>query len=88
MVVALLNQGRRFTIYDLRLSNSFLRDELDEVADAARVTPLVVVPASCIFDAPFTMSNGKTVKILGWYDNEWGYSNRTVDLVQYMGEKL
>jgi len=44
--------------------------------------------ASCVFDAPLTMSNGKTVKILGWYDNEWGYSNRTVDLVQYMGEKL
>ena len=45
-------------------------------------------PASCIFDAPLTMSSGKTVKILGWYDNEWGYSNRTVDLVQFMGEKL
>ncbi|HET7479370.1 MAG TPA: type I glyceraldehyde-3-phosphate dehydrogenase [Rubrobacteraceae bacterium] len=45
-------------------------------------------PASCIFDAPLTMSGGKTVKVLGWYDNEWGYSNRTVDLVQYMGEKL
>ncbi len=45
-------------------------------------------PASCVFDSPLTMSNGDTVKVLGWYDNEWGYSNRTVDLVQYMGEKL
>jgi len=45
-------------------------------------------PASCIFDSPLTMSNGSTVKVLGWYDNEWGYSNRTVDLVQYMGERL
>ncbi len=45
-------------------------------------------PASCIFDAPFTMSSGKTVKILGWYDNEWGYSNRTIDLVEYIGQSL
>jgi glyceraldehyde 3-phosphate dehydrogenase len=45
-------------------------------------------PASCVFDSPLTMSNGRTVKVLGWYDNEWGYSNRTVDLVQFMGEKL
>jgi glyceraldehyde 3-phosphate dehydrogenase len=45
-------------------------------------------PSSCVFDSALTMSNGGTVKVLGWYDNEWGYSNRTVDLVQYMGEKL
>jgi glyceraldehyde 3-phosphate dehydrogenase len=45
-------------------------------------------PASCVFDSPLTMSNGNSVKVLGWYDNEWGYSNRTVDLVQYMGERL
>jgi glyceraldehyde 3-phosphate dehydrogenase len=45
-------------------------------------------PASCIFDSVLTMSNGSSVKVLGWYDNEWGYSNRTVDLVQYMGERL
>jgi glyceraldehyde 3-phosphate dehydrogenase len=45
-------------------------------------------PASCIFDSPLTMANGDSVKVLGWYDNEWGYSNRTVDLVQYIGENL
>jgi glyceraldehyde 3-phosphate dehydrogenase len=45
-------------------------------------------PASCIFDSALTMSNSGSVKVLGWYDNEWGYSNRTVDLVQYMGDKL
>jgi glyceraldehyde 3-phosphate dehydrogenase len=45
-------------------------------------------PASCVFDSALTMSNGNSVKVLGWYDNEWGYSNRTVDLVQYMGDKL
>ncbi len=45
-------------------------------------------PASCVFDAPLTLSSGKTVKILGWYDNEWGYSNRTVDIVRFIGESL
>jgi glyceraldehyde 3-phosphate dehydrogenase len=45
-------------------------------------------PASCIFDSSLTMSTGSTVKVLGWYDNEWGYSNRTVDLVAFMGDKL
>jgi glyceraldehyde 3-phosphate dehydrogenase len=45
-------------------------------------------PASCIFDSALTMSNSGSVKVLGWYDNEWGYSDRTVDLVQYMGDKL
>ena len=45
-------------------------------------------PHSCIFDSGSTMSMGKTVKVLGWYDNEWGYSNRTCDLVAYVGEQL
>ncbi len=45
-------------------------------------------PASCVFDSPLTMANGNSVKVLGWYDNEWGYSNRTVDLAQYIGERL
>jgi glyceraldehyde 3-phosphate dehydrogenase len=38
-------------------------------------------PHSSIFDALSTMVIGKTVKILSWYDNEWGYSNRVVDLI-------
>jgi glyceraldehyde 3-phosphate dehydrogenase len=36
---------------------------------------------SCIFDSSLTMVNGNTVKVVGWYDNEWGYSNRIVDLL-------
>ncbi len=43
-------------------------------------------PASCIFSAEDTMANGRMVKVLGWYDNEWGYSNRIVDLIAFVGE--
>jgi glyceraldehyde 3-phosphate dehydrogenase len=41
--------------------------------------------ASCIYSAIDTMANGPMVKVLGWYDNEWGYSNRLVDLVAFVG---
>jgi glyceraldehyde 3-phosphate dehydrogenase len=42
-------------------------------------------PASCIFSAKDTMAKDSLVKVLGWYDNEWGYSNRLVDLVGFIG---
>lgn len=45
-------------------------------------------PASCIFDAGLTKVTGNLVKVVGWYDNEWGYSNRLVDLVSLVGSKL
>lgn len=48
-------------------------------------TDIVTDPASCIFDAGMTNANGNMAKVLGWYDNEWGYSNRLVDLVGLVG---
>lgn len=51
-------------------------------------TDIVTDPASCIFDAPLTKVIGNQVKVLGWYDNEWGYSNRVADLITYIGETL
>jgi glyceraldehyde 3-phosphate dehydrogenase len=49
---------------------------------------IVTDPASCIFDAGLTKVIGDQVKVVGWYDNEWGYSNRLVDLVTYVGASL
>jgi glyceraldehyde 3-phosphate dehydrogenase len=42
-------------------------------------------PASCILDAPLTLAMGNLVKVLGWYDNEWGYTSRLVDLAAIVG---
>jgi glyceraldehyde 3-phosphate dehydrogenase len=49
---------------------------------------IVTDPASCIFDAGLTKVIGDQVKVVGWYDNEWGYSNRLVDVVDLVGETL
>jgi glyceraldehyde 3-phosphate dehydrogenase len=46
---------------------------------------IVGSPASCTFDAPLTLAMGNLVKVLGWYDNEWGYANRLVDLAVLVG---
>jgi len=86
------------------LSREVTRDEVNAVMKAAAEGPLkgileytedpivssdiVTSPASCIFDAGVTIAMGDSVKVLGWYDNEWGYSNRLVDLVTFVGATL
>ena len=49
---------------------------------------IVTDPASCIYDAPLTKVIGNQVKVVGWYDNEWGYSNRLVDITELVASKL
>jgi glyceraldehyde 3-phosphate dehydrogenase len=59
-----------------------------DYSDAPLVSSDIVGnPASCVFDSGLTMAMGNLVKVLGWYDNEWGYSNRLVDLVGIIGAK-
>ncbi|TDU83758.1 glyceraldehyde 3-phosphate dehydrogenase [Kribbella voronezhensis] len=45
-------------------------------------------PSSCIFDAPLTQANGTIVKVFGWYDNEWGYTSRLLDLTELVARSL
>lgn len=49
---------------------------------------IVTNPASCVFDSGLTRVQGDQVKVAGWYDNEWGYSNRLVDLCEKLGASL
>jgi glyceraldehyde 3-phosphate dehydrogenase len=58
---------------------------LDYSEDPIVSSDIVGSAASCTFDAPLTMAMGNLVKVLGWYDNEWGYSNRLVDLAVVIG---
>ncbi|HSJ45275.1 MAG TPA: type I glyceraldehyde-3-phosphate dehydrogenase [Euzebyales bacterium] len=60
-----------------------------EVSDDPIVSvDIIGNPHSCILDSLATMTTGSTIKVLGWYDNEWGYSCRLVDLVAFVGERL
>jgi len=62
----------------------FLRYSTDPIVSSDIVTD----PASCIFDAPLTKVIGNQAKVIGWYDNEWGYSNRLADLITLVGKSL
>jgi glyceraldehyde 3-phosphate dehydrogenase len=76
--------------------NSFMRTAADGrlkgilkyTEDPIVSSDIVTDPHSCIFDSGLTKVIGNQVKIVGWYDNEWGYSCRLVDLVQYIGQSL
>ena len=65
-----------------------LKGILEYTEDPIVSSDIVNWPASCTFDASLTMAQGKSVKVIGWYDNEWGYSNRLVDLTTFIGTQL
>ncbi|AJP01493.1 MULTISPECIES: type I glyceraldehyde-3-phosphate dehydrogenase [Streptomyces] len=66
-----------------------LKGILEYTEDAIVSSDIVNEPASCTFDASLTMvQEGTNVKVIGWYDNEWGYSNRLVDLTEFVGNQL
>jgi glyceraldehyde 3-phosphate dehydrogenase len=92
------------TDLSLLLSREVTKDEVNEAMRTAAEGPLVGVleyctdpivsidivgnPHSCIFDSLATMASGRLVKVLGWYDNEWGYSTRLADFTKFVGDQL
>ncbi len=65
-----------------------LKGYLTYTEDPIVSSDIVTDPSSCIFDSGLTKVIGSTAKVVGWYDNEWGYSNRLVDLIKMVGKKL
>ena len=69
-------------------ANGRLKGILDYTEDEIVSSDIVTDPHSSIFDAGCTYVNGDQVKVVSWYDNEWGYSNRLVDLTTLVGKSL
>jgi glyceraldehyde 3-phosphate dehydrogenase len=67
-------------------ANGPLKGVLEYTEDPIVSSDIVTNPHSCVFDSDLTMSMGTLVKVLGWYDNEWGYSNRLVDLTLHVAK--
>ena len=65
-----------------------LKAILDYTEDPIVSSDIVTAPASCTLDALLTNVTGSLAKVVGWYDNEWGYSNRLVDLTALVGRSL
>jgi glyceraldehyde 3-phosphate dehydrogenase len=82
--------GRETTVEEVnaamqkRADGRYIRYSTDPIVSSDIVTD----PASCIFDSPLTKVIGNQVKVIGWYDNEWGYSNRLIDIIELVGADL
>ena len=68
--------------------SSRMRGIVEYSQDPIVSSDIVGNPYSCVFDSLSTMANGNLVKVLGWYDNEWGYSNRLVDIAELVASEL
>jgi glyceraldehyde 3-phosphate dehydrogenase len=71
-----------------KAADGALKGYLEYTEDPIVSSDIVTSPASCTFDASLTTVQGSQAKIVGWYDNEWGYSNRLVDLTTLVGASL
>ena len=71
-----------------RAAEGSLKGYLEYTEDPIVSSDIVTSPASCTFDAGLTVVQGDQAKIVGWYDNEWGYSYRLVDLTTLVGSSL
>ncbi len=86
--------GRETTVdevnsaFEAAARSGSLAGKLVYTQDPIVSSDIVGSDASCTFDSKLTMVMGTTVKVVGWYDNEWGYSNRLVDLAQLVAGKL
>jgi glyceraldehyde 3-phosphate dehydrogenase len=69
-------------------AEGILKGYLKYTEDEIVSSDIVTDPSSCIFDSGLTKVIGNQVKVVGWYDNEWGYSNRLVDLIGLVGSRL
>ena len=69
-------------------ANGYLKGILSYTEEPLVSSDIVGDPHSCIFDSGLTKVIGTQVKVAGWYDNEWGYSNRLVDLTEYIAARL
>ncbi|MPY10937.1 type I glyceraldehyde-3-phosphate dehydrogenase [Arthrobacter bussei] len=74
--------------YKAAAADGSLKGYLSYTEDPIVSSDIVTDPASCIFDSGLTKVLGNQVKVVGWYDNEWGYSNRLVDLTEIVAAKL
>ncbi|MEI8065822.1 MAG: type I glyceraldehyde-3-phosphate dehydrogenase [Actinomycetes bacterium] len=85
--------GREVTVAEInaaikKASEGSLKGYLSYTEDPIVSADIVTDPSSCIFDSGLTKVIGTTAKVVGWYDNEWGYSNRLVDLIGLVGTSL
>ncbi|MDQ1711246.1 MAG: hypothetical protein QOE45_696 [Frankiaceae bacterium] len=74
--------------YEKAATSGPLQGYLSYTEDPIVSSDIVGDPHSCVFDSALTMTNGNLVKVVGWYDNEWGYSNRLASLAQLVGSSL
>jgi glyceraldehyde 3-phosphate dehydrogenase len=85
--------GREVTIADVNAAfqaaaSGAMKGIIEYSTDPLVSADIIGNPHSCILDSLATMANGRMAKVLGWYDNEWGYSCRLVDLTEYVGSQL